>query len=108
MHTRCHINKYIVFLNHAEDFNSVIHLIIFSMINYLLFLLDSALKYMPLVSLTVFMAAYSIGFGPIAWLLMGEIIPVRARGNSAGFSTAFNLLLVFLVTSVFNTMMVSL
>ena len=53
-----------------------------------------------------FISAYSIGFGPIAWLLMGEIIPLRARGNSAGFSTAFNLLLVFLVTALFSTMMV--
>ena len=63
---------------------------------------------MPVASLVGFMIAYSIGFGPIAWLLMGELIPVRARGISAGFSTAFNLLLVFIVTSTFNTMMVSL
>ena len=73
----------------------------------IIFHLVPPLTWMALVSMVVFIACYSIGIGPVAWLLVGEIIPVRARQNAAGLSTAFNLLLVFLLTSLFSTMLVS-
>ncbi|CAK8688656.1 unnamed protein product [Clavelina lepadiformis] len=66
-----------------------------------------ALTWLALVSMMIFIAAYSIGIGPIAWLLVGEIIPVRARGNSAGLATAFNLFLVFILTLEFSDMLAS-
>ena len=66
------------------------------------------LTWLALISMVVFIAAYSIGIGPIAWLLIGEIIPVRARGNSAGLATGFNLFLVFILTLQFSNMMVGL
>ena len=62
---------------------------------------------MALVGMVVFIASYSIGIGPIAWLLIGEIIPLRARGNAAGLSTAFNLFIAFVLTSSFSSMLVS-
>ena len=66
------------------------------------------MTWMALISMVVFIASYSIGIGPIAWLLVGEILPLRARGKAAGLSTAFNLFLVFVITSSFNSMLVSL
>lgn len=62
---------------------------------------------MALVSMVTFIAAYSIGIGPIAWLLVGEIIPARAKERAAGLSTGFNYLLVFILTLEFSNMLVS-
>ena len=31
--------------------------------------------------------SFSLGFGPIPWLLMGELLPSRARGPCAAFAT---------------------
>lgn len=78
----------------------------FSWIKFKFFV--SGLTLLALISVVVFIAAYSIGIGPIAWLLIGEIIPVRARGNSAGLATGFNLFMVFILTLQFSNMMVSL
>jgi len=60
-----------------------------------------------MVSMVVFISGYSIGIGPIAWLLVGEIIPARAKERAAGLSTAFNYLLVFILTLEFSNMLVS-
>ena len=35
--------------------------------------------FLPLVSLMLFIAAFSLGFGPIPWILNVELIPPEAR-----------------------------
>ena len=35
--------------------------------------------FLPLVSLMVFIAAFSLGFGPVPWILNVELIPPEAR-----------------------------
>ena len=42
-----------------------------------------------------------MGFGPIPWLMMGEIFPSRIRGPAASISTAFNWACTFVVTKTF-------
>lgn len=37
------------------------------------------LGWLPLVSLIVFIAGFAIGFGPLAWLLMSELVPEKVR-----------------------------
>uniref|UniRef100_H2ZKH7 Solute carrier family 2, facilitated glucose transporter member 8 n=1 Tax=Ciona savignyi TaxID=51511 RepID=H2ZKH7_CIOSA len=64
------------------------------------------LTWLPLTSMAVFIAAYSVGIGPIAWLLVGEIIPIRARERAAALSTGFNFFMVFILTLVFSDMLV--
>ena len=54
--------------------------------------------FLPLVSLMVFIAAFSLGFGPVPWILNVELIPPEARvsGNFIQqflFESAGNLLL---------------
>jgi len=41
----------------------------------------SSIGFIPLVSLCVFIILFSIGFGPIPWMLMGEIFPAQIKGN---------------------------
>ena len=59
------------------------------------------LGWLPATSLSIFVAGYSVGLGPIPWLLMSELLPVRARGAGVGLSVGFNSLCAFMVTKFF-------
>lgn len=47
------------------------------------------------------MLGFSLGFGPIPWLMMGEILPGKIRGSAASVATAFNWSCTFIVTKTF-------
>ena len=53
---------------------------------------------MVFVSVYTYMAAFSLGVGPIPWLLMGEIIPSHIRATGSSIVTAHNWVFAFLVT----------
>lgn len=57
--------------------------------------------WLPLASFVVFVIGFSLGFGPIPWLMMGEILPAKVRGSAASIVTAFNWACTFLVTKTF-------
>jgi hypothetical protein len=38
-------------------------------------------SWLPLTSLVVYVVAFSIGFGPIPWLYMGEVLPAHVKGE---------------------------
>jgi facilitated trehalose transporter len=44
---------------------------------------------------------FSLGFGPIPWLMMGEVLPAKVRGPAASVATAVNWSCTFLVTKSF-------
>ncbi|KAK2841338.1 hypothetical protein Q7C36_012917 [Tachysurus vachellii] len=56
----------------------------------------------PLISVMFIIFGYAMGWGPITWLLMSEILPTAARGVASGlcvvvsWATAFVLTLVFM------------
>ncbi|XP_076246155.1 trehalose transporter 1 isoform X2 [Calliopsis andreniformis] len=60
--------------------------------------------WIPLVSLIVYVIGFSLGFGPIPWLMMGEILPVKIRGSAASVATAFNWTCTFIVTKTYEDM----
>lgn len=60
----------------------------------------------PLIALMLYVVSFSVGFGPIPWLMMGEIFPSRIRGPAASLSTAFNWACTFIVTKTFMTLKV--
>ncbi|XP_063695878.1 facilitated trehalose transporter Tret1-like [Culicoides brevitarsis] len=53
--------------------------------------------YLPLISLIIFMIGFSIGFGTIPFLLMGELFPVKQRSVLSSLAGSLNLLIMFLV-----------
>ena len=59
------------------------------------------LGWLPLGSTMLYVVAFSLGFGPVPWLMMGEIFPARIRGSAAATATAFNWSCTFLVTKYF-------
>ncbi len=62
--------------------------------------------WIPLIALMVYVVSFSVGFGPIPWLMMGEIFPGRIRGAAASISTAFNWTCTFIVTKTFMDLQV--
>lgn len=46
----------------------------------------------------MYVGAYQVSFGPIAWLLVGEIFPQRVRSAAVGTATLTNFLTNFLVS----------
>ncbi|XP_031775327.1 facilitated trehalose transporter Tret1 isoform X2 [Apis florea] len=62
----------------------------------------TAFGWVPLMSLIVYVIGFSFGFGPIPWLMMGEILPVKIRGTAASVATAFNWSCTFVVTKTYE------
>ncbi|KAK8739994.1 hypothetical protein OTU49_003307 [Cherax quadricarinatus] len=60
------------------------------------------LGWLPLTSLVIFIAAFSIGLGPVPWVLMGEMFSPRVKSittgiiNMAGWFASFVMTLTFL------------
>lgn len=61
-----------------------------------------SIGWLPLVSLIVYVVGFSLGLGPIPWLMMGEILPAKIRGSAASIATAFNWSCTFIVTKTFE------
>lgn len=46
-------------------------------------------------------AGYAVGWGPITWLLMSEILPLKARGVASGLCVVVSWLTAFILTQYF-------
>ncbi|KAH8325211.1 hypothetical protein KR074_010489 [Drosophila pseudoananassae] len=64
----------------------------------------SHLGWLPLSCFVIYILGFSLGFGPIPWLMMGEILPAKIRGSAASVATAFNWTCTFVVTKTFQDM----
>ncbi|KAH8398942.1 hypothetical protein KR222_000152, partial [Zaprionus bogoriensis] len=62
----------------------------------------SQFEWLPLLTFVIYVMGFSMGIGPISWLMMGEILPSRIRGIAASFIVAFNWGCAFLVTKTFQ------
>lgn len=59
-------------------------------------------RLLPIISLIVFMFGYSIGFGSIPYLLLGEIFPAKQRGILSSIAGSFNLGVMFIVIVTYH------
>lgn len=66
--------------------------------------IKDTLGWIPLLCVLVYIAGYSIGLGPIPWLMMSEMSPTYARSLVCGLGTAFSWLFVFVITKSFIDM----
>ncbi|RWS08087.1 Facilitated trehalose transporter Tret1-like protein [Dinothrombium tinctorium] len=64
----------------------------------------SQFGWLSLVSLSIFLIAYSVGFGPIPWMMGSEMTPFSARSFVAAVSGSFNWSLGFLIANQFKTL----
>ncbi|KAM3825797.1 solute carrier family 2, facilitated glucose transporter member 6 [Vipera latastei] len=59
------------------------------------------LTVIPLVATMVFIIGYAMGWGPITWLLMAEVLPLKARGVVSGLCVLVSWLTAFALTKAF-------
>ncbi|KAK8733783.1 hypothetical protein OTU49_006478 [Cherax quadricarinatus] len=62
----------------------------------------STLGWLPLTSLIIFISAFSIGYGPIPWVMMGELFSLNVREAASSLATMVNWTLSFIITLVFE------
>jgi len=62
----------------------------------------SNLGFIPIVALCIFIVAFSLGFGPIPWLICGEVFSPSVKGLLSAVAGTTNWGLAFLVTKFFE------
>ncbi|XP_044104421.1 solute carrier family 2, facilitated glucose transporter member 12 isoform X3 [Neovison vison] len=62
------------------------------------------LKWLSLASLLVYVAAFSIGLGPMHWLLLSEIFPGGIRGRAMALTSSMNWGINLLISLTFLTL----
>lgn len=63
-----------------------------------------SIGWLPLVSLSLFMIAFSLGFGPIPWMMAGELCLIDIKAFVGSTAGTLNWLLAFTVTRTFNAL----
>ncbi|XP_068152375.1 facilitated trehalose transporter Tret1-2 homolog isoform X1 [Drosophila tropicalis] len=64
----------------------------------------SAIGWLPLLCVVLYIVTFSVGYGPIPWLMMGELFLPDVKATAVSLTVMFNWLCVFLVTKSFGTM----
>lgn len=59
-------------------------------------------SFVALIGLCVFIVGFSLGMGPIPWLILGEIFPTEIVGIASSLATATNWTSSFIVTLTFK------
>jgi len=66
--------------------------------------LKGGLAVMAIVGLLLYTGSFAIGLGPVFWLLIAEIYPLRVRGAAMSMATIANWAANFVVTISFLTL----
>lgn len=61
-----------------------------------------SIGWLPLVSLCLFITMFSLGFGPIPWMIVAELFLPQTKGVASSLASCFNWILAFLVTKFFT------
>jgi SP family galactose:H+ symporter-like MFS transporter len=66
--------------------------------------LAAFIGYIAIISLAIYVGAFAIGLGPVFWLMISEIYPLRVRGTAMSIATFANWGLNLLVALTFLTL----
>lgn len=61
-------------------------------------------SWMPILCLSFFVSFYSVGVGPIPWLMLREIFPTNIRRRATAISAGVNWFFAFIITKVYQNM----
>ncbi|MGH9299770.1 MAG: sugar porter family MFS transporter, partial [Acidimicrobiales bacterium] len=67
--------------------------------------LSGTTSVLALIGLGLFTGSFAIGLGPVFWLLISELYPLRIRGHAMSLATVANWLANFVVTISFLTLL---
>jgi SP family galactose:H+ symporter-like MFS transporter len=62
------------------------------------------LSWLAVISMMVYVASFAISLGPIFWLLIAEIYPLKVRSSAEGLAATFNWISNLIVTLTFLTL----
>nr|WBU86599.1 facilitated trehalose transporter Tret1-2 [Aleuroglyphus ovatus] len=57
--------------------------------------------WLPILSIVSFIIFFSLGLGPIPWLIMGEMLPFRVKNVASIIAASFNWFCAFIILSIF-------
>jgi SP family facilitated glucose transporter-like MFS transporter 8 len=63
------------------------------------------INWLPLASVAVFIIVFSMGFGPIPWIMIGELFPSNVKGIASAVAAASSWILAFAVTKAFQNLL---
>ncbi|KAE9598109.1 hypothetical protein Lal_00004060 [Lupinus albus] len=66
---------------------------------------NEASPVLALVGVLVYVGSFSLGIGPIPWVIMSEIFPINVKGSAGSFVTLVNWLCSWIVSYAFNFLM---
>lgn len=66
----------------------------------------SCFTIIPLACICIYVVVFSMGYGPIPWMMMGELFTAQTKGLASSISAAFNWTLAFAITKLFQTLLV--
>lgn len=58
--------------------------------------------WIPLIGFTIFIASFSLGYGPIPFLMTPEFVPIQSRTAVLAIASIFNSFFLFIVTKTFD------
>lgn len=67
----------------------------------------SNISWLPLLCVTLFIVTFSLGFGPLPWMMMSEIFSSSIKSAAAGIAVTLNWTLTFIVTKTFTDLVAS-
>ncbi|XP_049280376.1 facilitated trehalose transporter Tret1-like isoform X1 [Anopheles funestus] len=60
------------------------------------------LEWLPVLALSVFVTVFSIGFGPVPWIMIGEVFAIDVKDLASSLATFTSYALSFMMTKTFN------
>lgn len=61
-----------------------------------------SVSWLPLLSLSVFVVAFSVGFGSVPWMVIPEILPAAIKGPGISIACMCSWAAAFIVTEFFT------
>ncbi|KAK9304283.1 hypothetical protein QLX08_004279 [Tetragonisca angustula] len=65
----------------------------------------NSVRWLPPTSLCIFIIMFNIGFGPLPWMMMGELFAAEVKGVAASSACFLNWVLGFTVTKFFSNLL---
>jgi sugar porter (SP) family MFS transporter len=66
--------------------------------------LSASLGWIAMASLMIYVGSFAVGLGPVFWLILSEIYPLRIRGRAMSIGTAANWITNLIVALTFLTL----
>ncbi|KAK3922194.1 Facilitated trehalose transporter Tret1-2-like protein [Frankliniella fusca] len=68
----------------------------------------STITWVPILVVSVYMFMFSVGFGPVIWVMLGEMFPDNVKGVATGVAAGVGWFFSFAVTKFYPTLSVAL